>query len=209
MKSGAGFGAMTTGPTPIQFDSRTALIVVDMQNDFAHPNGQLYVRGSERLVSPINELIDSARRAGAFVIDTQDWHPPSTPHFRKDGGRWPVHCVQGTWGAEFACDLVINEAIVRKGAAGEDGYSGFTMRDPETNETRPTKLESCLREHATEHVVIVGVATDWCVKHTALDSCRLGFRTTVIAPYTAPVDVSPGDEWRALQEMQRAGVEVL
>ena len=83
------------------FDERTALVVVDVQNDFASPDGSLYVKGGEKVVPVVNEAIKEARAAGAAVVYTQDWHPSSTPHFQKDGGIWPVHCVQGTWGAEF------------------------------------------------------------------------------------------------------------
>ena len=113
---------------------------------------------------------------------TQDWHPESTPHFAKDGGIWPVHCVGGTWGAELHPDLdaADDAPLVRKGANGEDGYSGFTMRDPTTGETMPTELDGLLRERDIERVVVVGLATDYCVKATALDAARLGFATTVL-----------------------------
>ncbi|NIS29836.1 MAG: isochorismatase family protein, partial [Actinobacteria bacterium] len=88
---------------------------------------------------------------------TQDWHPPHTPHFEKDGGIWPVHCVRDTWGAELHPDLRVERPAVRKGANGEDGYSGFTMRDPVSGETVPTELEPLLREAAIERTVVVGL----------------------------------------------------
>jgi len=112
------------------YDVRTALIVVDVQNDFADPAGSLYVRGGEEIVPPVNAQIDEALAAGALVAYTQDWHPPTTPHFQKDGGIWPVHCVAGTWGAELHADLHVEGPIVKKGSGGEDGYSGFSVRDP-------------------------------------------------------------------------------
>src|SRR5215213_6494902 len=112
------------------YDATTALLIVDVQNDFADPNGSLYVKGGESIVPLINREIDRARTAGALVFYTQDWHPESTPHFQKDGGIWPVHCVMETWGAELHADLSVVGAVVRKGSNGEDGYSGFTMRQP-------------------------------------------------------------------------------
>ena len=84
---------------------KAALIVVDVQNDFADPKGSLYVKGGEMVVPVINEQVEAARAAGALVVYTQDWHPTSTPHFQKDGGIWPVHCVKETWGAELHPDL--------------------------------------------------------------------------------------------------------
>ena len=148
--------------------------------------------------------------AGAAVVATQDWHPPTTPHFAQDGGIWPVHCVAGTWGAELhpALTLPGNAPRVRKGANGEDGYSAFTMRDPTTGETIPTELESLLRNAGVEGVVVVGIATDYCVKATALDALRLGFETAVLTDAVAAVDLEPGDGDRALDEMRDAGVTI-
>jgi nicotinamidase/pyrazinamidase len=191
-----------------RYDPQTALIVVDMQNDFADPNGSLSVRGGQDLVSVINRKAWTAIRAGAFVVYTQDWHPESTPHFAKDGGVWPVHCVAGTWGAAFHPGLEVVGPWVRKGSNGEDGYSGFTMRDPATGETTPTELEGLLRVRAIERVRICGLATDYCVKATALDAVRLGFQTTVLAGAIAAVDLQPRDGEAAIDELRAAGVVV-
>ena len=120
-----------------EYDGRTALLVVDIQNDFADPKGSLYVTGGEDVVSVANEEIEAALGAGALVVYTQDWHPDATPHFKKDGGIWPVHCVKGSWGAEFHPDLHVKGEIVQKGTGGEDGYSGFTVREPRSGETQP------------------------------------------------------------------------
>ncbi|HEU4919179.1 MAG TPA: isochorismatase family protein, partial [Candidatus Limnocylindrales bacterium] len=144
--------------------------------------------------------------AGALVVYTQDWHPESTPHFAKDGGIWPVHCVGGTWGAELHPDVVVDGPRVRKGENGEDGYSGFTMRDPQSGETIPTPLEALLREHGIERVVVCGLATDYCVKATALDAARLGFETYLLVDAIRAVDLAPGDGERAIDEMRAAGV---
>jgi len=193
-----------------RYDTRTALVVVDLQNDFADPAGGLAVHGGANIVPIVNGEIESALSASASVVFTQDWHPESTPHFKKDGGIWPVHCVAGTWGAELHPDVdpvaAAGAPRVRKGSNGEDGYSGFTMRDPVTGQTTPTELESLLREADVESVVVCGLATDYCVKATALDAARLGFETAVLIDAARPVELEPGDEQRAIDEMTAAGV---
>jgi nicotinamidase/pyrazinamidase len=190
------------------YDPRTALVVVDVQNDFADPSGSLSVRGGEALVDRVNREIDKAVAAGATVVYTQDWHPPSTPHFEKDGGIWPVHCVAGTWGAELHPRLKVVGEVVRKGTNGEDGYSGFTMRDPVSGEEIPTPLERMLRERGIERVVVCGLATDYCVNATVLDARRLGFDTAVVVDACAAVNLHPGDAEQALDAMRAAGAEL-
>ncbi len=189
-----------------RYDPRTALIVVDVQNDFADPAGSLSVAGGAEIVPTVNLEVASASGAGGLVVYTQDWHPASTPHFAKDGGIWPVHCVAGTWGAELHPALVVEGSVVQKGTHGEDGYSGFSMRDPTTGATIPTELEGLLRAHDVERVVVCGLATDYCVKATALDAERLGFETRVLSDAVRPVDLNPGDGDRAIDEMHAAGV---
>jgi nicotinamidase/pyrazinamidase len=119
--------------------------------------------------------------------------------------------VAGTWGAELHPGLALPEdtPLVRKGANGEDGYSGFTMRDPLTGETIATELEGLLRDAGIDRVVVVGLATDYCVKATALDAVRLGFETEVLTDAIGAVDVEPGDGDRALDEMRAAGVSLV
>ena len=114
----------------LRYDPQTALVVVDVQNDFADPAGSLSVASGEAVVGHANSEIAMAQGAGALVVFTQDWHPESTPHFAKDGGIWPVHCVADTWGAALHPDLAVpDDALrVRKGVNGEDGYSGFAHR---------------------------------------------------------------------------------
>ena len=186
----------------------TALVVVDVQNDFADPAGSLSVRGGEAVIPTINGEIALATDAGGLVAFTQDWHPESTPHFAKDGGLWPVHCVAGSWGAELHPDLEGPDEAprIRKGASGEDGYSGFTMRDPTTGEETPTELDALLRASGIERVVVVGLATDYCVKATALDAVRLGYEARVLTDAVAAVDLTPGDGAVAIDEMAAAGV---
>ena len=187
------------------YDGRSALIVVDVQNDFADPRGNLYVSEGEVVVPFVNRQIDEARKAGAPIVFTQDWHPPSTPHFAKDGGIWPVHCVMDTWGAEFHPDLAVDGEIVRKGATGNDGYSGFTERHPTTSEELATELVEVLRKDDIERVVVVGLATDYCVKETAIDALEYGFATTVLADGIRGVNLKPGDDDRALEAIRAAG----
>lgn len=190
------------------YGPKTALLVVDVQNDFASPDGSLYVDGGDVVVERVNEEVGKAAAAGSPIFYTQDWHPPSTPHFEKDGGIWPVHCVAGSPGAEFHPRLVVEGEVVRKGTGGEDGYSGFTVRDPKTGEESPTPLESLLRERGAEEVVVVGLATDYCVKETALDAVEKGFPTAVLQDVVAAVDREPGDGDRALEEIRSAGGRV-
>ena len=192
----------------MDYSPTTALIVVDVQNDFADPNGSLYVEGGETTIPLINEQITMARQAGATVVYTRDWHPESTPHFAKDGGIWPVHCVGDTWGAEFHPDLIVSGGEVKKGTSGEDGYSGFTVRDPETASESSTGLEALLKDTGTANVVVLGLATDYCVKETALDAVRLGFPSTLLADGIRAVNLSPGDGDRAVAIMVTAGVVV-
>jgi len=187
----------------------TALIVVDVQNDFADPAGGLTVSGGEDVVAAGNAEIVKALAAGAFVVYTQDWHPESTPHFSKDGGVWPVHCVAGTWGAELHPRLVVAGPVVRKGSNGEDGYSGFTMRDPESGETTPTELAALLETRGVTSAVVIGLAFDVCVRATALDANRLGLNTTVIQAATASVELEPGDAERTVVELVGSGVSLI
>jgi nicotinamidase/pyrazinamidase len=193
-----------------RYDDKTALLVIDVQNDFADPNGSLSVAGGDALIPRINGEISMATSAGATVVATQDWHPESTPHFAKDGGIWPVHCVGGTWGAELHPDLQMPEDAprVRKGTGGEDGYSGFTMRDPVTGEEASTGLDALLKERGIGRVVIIGLATDYCVQASVLDAARLGYETAVLTDLCAPVNLQPGDGARAEQTMREAGVQM-
>ena len=191
-----------------EYDQRTALIVVDVQNDFADPEGGLYVPGGEEIVRDVNREVAAARAAGALVVYTQDWHPESTPHFEKDGGIWPVHCVAGTWGAELHPELDVDGPSVKKGTGAGDGYSGFTSRDSETREAAATGLAEMLRERGIERVVVVGLALDYCVRATALDAAKQGLDVAVLRAATRAVELEAGDGERAVEEMRGAGVEV-
>ncbi len=189
----------------ISYDRETALVVIDVQNDFADRNGGLYVVGGEDVVPVINAQIAAARSAGARVVYTADWHPPSTPHFAKDGGVWPVHCVGDTWGAEFHPNLVVDGPVVRKGTGGEDGYSGFSMKDPVGDAITSTGLRSQLDRWGIAKVVVCGLATDYCVKATVLDGVDAGYQVTLLSAAVCAVDLEAGDGDRALAAMAAAG----
>jgi len=174
-----------------------ALIVVDVQNDFCS-GGALEVPDGDAVVEPINRLAEQF----SFVVATRDWHPPDHCSFMKEGGPWPVHCVQGSRGAELhpGVDTRRIDAVVDAGRSRElEGYSGFEQ----------TELERLLREHRAEKVHVAGLALDYCVRATALDAKRAGFDVVVHRDATRAVEVNPGDGERAAQELREAGVEVV
>ena len=192
-----------------RYDPQTGLIVVDVQNDFADPNGSLYVAEGEAVVPVADGQIADAQPAGALTVYTPDWHAETTPHFEKDGGLWPVHCVHDTWGAMFHPDLRVVGDVVRKGTRGEDGYSAFSVRDPLSGDTAPTILHGLLAERGVERIVICGLATDFCVVETVTDARALGYPVVVIRDGIRAVDRKAGSGKRALQLMLSAGAEIV
>jgi nicotinamidase/pyrazinamidase len=188
---------------------RTALLVVDMQRDFVSPDGSLFVAGAPAIVPIIGALVDRARDAGDLVVWSQDWHPRETKHFSDYGGVWPVHCVGGTPGAEIVDGLrervSIDDPVIRKGVDGEDGYSAFSVRDPQSGAARPTALDAALRERRIGRLVVCGVATDWCVRESVLDARRLGYTVEVETAAIAAVDLEPGAGDAAIGAMISAG----
>lgn len=180
--------------------SKQALIVVDVQNDFC-PGGTLAVAHGDEVVAPLNELIDEFLERGAPVYKSRDWHPPKTKHFQAYGGTWPVHCVQNTQGAEFHPQLKDDPRIrvISKGLGDTDCYSAFD----ETN------LAAQLHDQAVEELVVGGLATDYCVKETVLAGLKEGFKVKAIENAMRPVDLNPGDGERAIQEMRAAGAEIV
>lgn len=197
-----------------------ALIVVDVQNDFL-PTGALPVADGDAVVAVANAALVSRRYA--LTIATQDWHPSDHASFAVqhpgrspgdvidlDGLRqilWPVHCVQHTPGADFAPGLVTEriEHVFRKGTDPRiDSYSGFF----DNGHRKSTGLGEFLRERGVTAVAVLGLATDYCVKFTALDARKLGFDVTLLSDGCRAVNVSPGDGERALEEMRQAGVTI-
>jgi nicotinamidase/pyrazinamidase len=193
------------------YDPKTALLVVDVQNDFADPKGSLHVSGAHEILPVVNRELEHARRESALIVYTQDWHPHTTPHFRKDGGIWPVHCVKHSWGAELhpALHRVRSATVILKGRGGEDGYSGFSSRDPVSGAPGRTGLHDVLRKHRIERVVIAGLTTDYCVKETALDALDAGYDVTVLYDAIRAVNLRPDDGERALAEVSRRGGRVM
>ena len=192
-----------------RYDATTALVVVDVQNDFTDPAGGLSVADAESILPEVNQRIAACRDAGGLVVYTQDWHPERTPHFMTDGGPWPVHCVQDTWGAELHPALVVDGPVVRKGVDGGDGYSGFSVRDPISGDVTRTELGGLLEEHSVERVVVVGLAGDVCVAATAEDARALGYTTILPLAATRMVELEPGDGMRAITRLRASGVQVI
>jgi nicotinamidase/pyrazinamidase len=171
-----------------------ALVIVDVQNDFTS-GGALEVPDGDAVIAPLNRL--AARYETVFA--TRDWHPPDHDSFESEGGPWPIHCVQGTEGAELHPDLDRSriDAVVDKGdRRGVEGYSAFDG----------TGFDGTLRERGIDSLVIGGLAADVCVRSTALEARALGFDVTLVQDATRGVDVEEGDTERALDEMRAAGV---
>jgi nicotinamidase/pyrazinamidase len=184
---------------------KIALLVVDVQNDFC-PGGALAVPEGDAVLAPLNARIAEMRAAGAPVYASRDWHPPTTAHFAPLGP-WPPHCVANTAGAAFhrALQLPPDTVVITKGnASGSDGYSAFEGRT-----AAGTMLADDLRARGVSHLVVGGLATDYCVRASVLDARRLGFDVTVLHDAIRGVDVHPGDSERALEEMRAAGAEVI
>jgi nicotinamidase/pyrazinamidase len=173
-----------------------ALLIIDFQNDFTS-GGALEVPGGDEIADPVKRL------AGQFdyVFATRDWHPPDHASFETEGGPWPVHCVQGTHGAELhpaMRDIKVDEIVDVGSERDDEGYSGFEK----------SKLADLLRERDVREVAVVGLATDYCVRASAIDARREGFDTTVVTDAIRAVEVNPGDGERALEEMKQAGAKL-
>lgn len=171
-----------------------ALIVVDVQNDFL-PGGSLPVADGNRIFEPINRIMPLF----PYVVATRDWHPREHPHFEDLGGPWPYHCIQDTPGAEFSpkLDLTHVDEILSKGMHPHShGYSAFDN----------TNLDERLHAHNVRRVFVCGLATDYCVKATALEAKAHGYETVVLTDAIAAVNLKCTDETGALTEMARARV---
>jgi nicotinamidase/pyrazinamidase len=181
----------------VEIKDTDALVVVDVQNDFC-PGGALAVPHGDEVVDVINRIAPLF----SVVFATQDYHPPGHSSFAPQGGPWPVHCVQGTPGADFHPKLDTSEfdEVIRKGTdLATDGYSGFAGTD----------LADRLWARGASRVFIAGLATDYCVRATALEAIGNGFETVVVTDAVRAVEVNPGDGAKALDEMAAAGATLV
>lgn len=180
--------------------TKQALIVVDVQNDFC-PGGKLAVAHGDEVVAPLNELIDEFLERGDPVYKSRDWHPPETKHFKAHGGTWPPHCVQNTKGAEFHPQLKDDPRIhvISKGLGDTDCYSAFDETD----------LAAQLRDEGVKELLVGGLATDYCVKATVLAGLKRGFKVKALENAMRAVNLQPDDGERAIEEMRAAGAEIV
>ena len=182
-------------------NQRDALVIVDAQKDFC-PGGALAVADGDRIIPVLNRYIEIFAKSGCPIFATRDWHPAKTNHFKDYGGPWPVHCVQGTPGAEFhpALSLGTSRVLSKGMAADEDSYSGF-----QASNSSGTRLADLLRRNGVERIFVGGLATDYCVKHTVLDGLKQGFKVVLLADSVRAVNLDPDDGAVAIDEMVRAG----
>ncbi|MDR3238008.1 MAG: isochorismatase family protein [Spirochaetia bacterium] len=178
---------------------KQALIAVDIQNDFC-PGGSLAVADGDKIIAPANRLIKLFEQKGYPVFFTRDWHPADHSSFNENGGAWPPHCVAGTQGALFHKDLIVPErsfVISKAVEKNSEAYSGF----------QGTDLSVRLRSLGINDLVVIGLATDYCVKSTVMDAIQEGFAVTVISDAVGAVNVQPDDGEKAMLEMQKAGAK--
>ena len=184
----------------------SALLVVDIQKDFC-AGGALAAPGGDEIIPAVNRHLANARGREIAVYATRDWHPEQTSHFKEYGGAWPPHCVQGTRGAQFHPDLKLppDAIIVNKGDDPQrHGYSAF---EGHTSDGKP--LLDDLRDRRITRVYVMGIATDYCVRESALDALRAGLEVRVLADAIAGIDARPGDAQRALDEISAAGAQIV
>jgi nicotinamidase/pyrazinamidase len=184
--------------------NRPGLLIVDVQNDFC-PGGSLAVADGHEVVPVLNAYSTRFRERGFPIYVSRDWHPEVTKHFKTLGGLWPPHCVQGTAGAAYhpALDLPAAENVISKGDSQDDeGYSAFEGHLPDNQ-----SFAERLRRDGVTHLFVGGIATDYCVRASALDACRHGLAVTLLADAVRAVELRPGDGARAVQEMVDAGID--
>jgi nicotinamidase/pyrazinamidase len=187
-------------------EEKAALIVVDVQKDFC-PGGALPAPGGDQIVPALNRHLAEAREREIPVYASRDWHPAVTNHFTQYGGEWPAHCVQGTAGAQFHAELKLpaDTVVISKGDdPAKPGYSAF---DGHTASGKTFAHD--LRDRNVTRLYVSGIATDYCVKATALDALRAGFDVAVLRDAITGIDVNPGDTGRALDEMSREGARIV
>jgi nicotinamidase/pyrazinamidase len=188
----------------IKIDNHTALVVVDIQNDFC-PGGALPVTDGDKVVPILNKYIQLFRSASAPIIYTRDWHPPDHRSFKAQGGQWSPHCVQETEGAKFRPDLSppAELEIVSKADRKDEAYSFFKGTDLE-HRLKRLKLRLGFRG-GIKTLFVGGLATDYCVRETVLDALKLGFQVYYLDDASKGVNVKPEDSQMAVKEMVSKG----
>jgi nicotinamidase/pyrazinamidase len=184
----------------------TALLLIDIQNDFC-PGGSLAVPEGDSIIPPLNRVIASLHAQGVPILASRDWHPIRTTHFQAWGGVWPPHCVQNTPGAAFRAGLALppDAVVFSKGMAeNADSYSAF-----EATDAAGEALTPWLKAHGIQHLVVAGLATDYCVKSSVLDARREGFSVQVLQDAVRGVELHPGDTEKALAAMSAAGAQLI
>jgi nicotinamidase/pyrazinamidase len=187
--------SFTSKDDSVEEHDMRALLIVDVQNDFC-AGGALAVPEGDKVVPVINRLMDHID----VIVASKDWHPQQTIHFQK----WPSHCVQGTHGAEFHPNLQsknIQKVFLKGTGNKDDGYSAY--------EATSEDLAQYLKSKGVTELYVTGLATDYCVRASALDANKKGFRTYVVTDAIAAVDVHPGDGQKALDEMKSAGIRLV
>jgi nicotinamidase/pyrazinamidase len=183
-----------------------ALLIIDVQNDFC-PGGALAVQNGDKVVPHLNRYLADFQKSKSPVLASRDWHPTRTKHFQEFGGPWPAHCVQGTPGAAFHPQLKINDhvIIISKGMDPEkDSYSAFQGVD-----SRGRSLEQVFQALGVQEIYVGGLATDYCVKSSALDALDRGFRVFLLRDGIKGVELKPGDSEQAVAQMLARGVELI
>jgi nicotinamidase/pyrazinamidase len=182
----------------MEIDKHTALVVVDIQNDFC-PGGALPVVDGDKVVPVLNKYVERFTKARAPILFTRDWHPPDHSSFKAQGGPWPPHCVQNSEGAQFHAGLLIppEGEIVSKADKKDEAYSFF----------QGTDLAQKLKERGIKRLLVGGLATDYCVKETVLDGLSYGFEVFVLDDASKGVNVKPDDSDNALRMMVSKGAK--
>ena len=190
-----------TQPASIKLHQHDALLIADVQNDFL-PGGSLAVVGAETIIPILNGYIDFFISLSLPLFAGRDWHPAHHCSFSDRGGPWPVHCVAGTFGAEFSSLLKLPQQlfVISKATREEkEAYSAF----------EGTNLANLLKQHGVERLFVSGLATDYCVLHTVLDALKHGFAVFLLVDAVAAVNVAAGDGDRAIDVMLAAGAVAL
>jgi nicotinamidase/pyrazinamidase len=186
--------------------ARKALVVVDVQNDFS-PGGSLGVPGGDKIIPAVNKYIKIFSKKKFPVFATRDWHPPRTSHFKDFGGAWPAHCIQGTRGAQFHPKLKLNPnaTLLYKGTdPDKDGYSAFHAQ-----ELSGRDFARILEMEGIKEIYIAGLATDYCVKFTALEALKRGFKVKILLDAVKGVDLKPKDSEKAVKEIVKKGAKTI